>query len=164
MANPGLSSLTRAGRGFDSLRKYTGEGTIAFGTPFLAFQITSAERGHMAGEAVSGTLSMLMTPLVAGVIGAVIAVALPGIGTGIGVSLIVSALAGAATEAAVAPIGHGITGLTKLGRDLQALHMGGSYQDTQLAQRQRFLAVQQMNSAMPPARRYLGQEALLMHR
>jgi hypothetical protein len=42
--------------------------------------------------------------------------------------------------------------------------MGGRYQDTELAERQRFIALQDMSSATISGRRYLGQEALLMHR
>jgi hypothetical protein len=53
---------------------------------------------------------------------------------------------------------------TGLNKRIRHLEMGGNYKDTELAQRQRFIAIQDMNSAMIPGRRYLGQEALLMHR
>jgi hypothetical protein len=53
---------------------------------------------------------------------------------------------------------------TDLNKQLRHLEMGGSYIDTESAQRQRFLAIQDMNSAIIPSRRYLGQEARLMHR
>lgn len=49
-------------------------------------------------------------------------------------------------------------------KNIRHLEMGGSYQDSELASRQRFIALQDMNASMIPGRRYLGQEALLMHR
>lgn len=53
---------------------------------------------------------------------------------------------------------------TDLHKNVRHLEMGGAYQDSEIAQRQRFIAIQDMSSAMIPSRRYLGQEALLMHR
>ena len=53
---------------------------------------------------------------------------------------------------------------TDTNKRIRHLEMGGAYVDTESAQRQRFIAIQDMNAAMIPGRRYLGQEALLMHR
>src|SRR5271166_4495538 len=46
---------------------------------------------------------------------------------------------------------------TDLHKSVRHLEMGGSYQDSESAQRQRYLAIQDMNSSMIPGRRYLGQ-------
>ncbi len=53
---------------------------------------------------------------------------------------------------------------TNLDKRVRHLEMGGNYKDTEVAQRQRLIAIQDMNSSLIAGRRYLGQEALLMHR
>lgn len=52
---------------------------------------------------------------------------------------------------------------SNLHKNMRHLEMGGSYQDSELAQRQRMIALQDMNASMIPGRRFLGNEARLMN-
>lgn len=60
-------------------------------------------------------------------------------------------------------IGHGVQMFNDANRNIRHLNMGGDYKDTEIAYTMRQRAAQEMAGSIMNARRYLGQEALLMH-
>jgi hypothetical protein len=128
----------------------------------IAYQASKAGRGGLLPSVVGQSLGVAAGLPIAG-FAAVGLSLIPGIGT-LTAAILGNALAGYADVRLGSSFIKQIRLFTGLHKRIRHLEMGGNYRDTESAQRQRFLAIQDMNSSMIPSRRYLGQEALLMHR
>lgn len=139
-----------------------GIGVGVTGAALIGYQASRAGRGGFMPSILGQSAGLVASIPIAGFASAALCL-IPGIGP---TAAILAGLA--ASDYAEFRIGSALIKkfrlFTDLNKRVRHLEMGGNYKDTELAQRQRFLAVQDMNSSMLPARRYLGQEALLMHR
>lgn len=135
---------------------------MAYSMALVGFQAKRTGRGGfvsaVVGQAAAGAVGI---PL-AGFASAAVA-CIPGIGPVTAV-IIGSVLADYGEYRIGSSMVKAVRHFTDTAKRVRHLEMGGSYQDSELSQRQRFYAIQDMNGARTPSRRYLGQEALLMHR
>lgn len=132
------------------------------GIGLVAYQASRSNRGGFVPAIVGQVGAIGVGSILAGVAASGFAL-IPGIG--IAAASVLGALLADYPEYAIGTwMGRKVRLFTDVNKKIRHLEMGGSYQDSQLAHRQRFIALQDMSSAMIPARRYLGQEALLMHR
>lgn len=143
-----------------------GVGLGALGTvqdiALIGFQASNAGRGGFVPSIVGQSTAIGLGIPISGFAAAGLSL-IPGVGP-LAAALIASTLSGYAELRFGSALIKKLRVFTNLNRQIRHLEMGGSYVDSELAQRQRFLALQDMNSAMIPSRRYLGQEARLMHR
>lgn len=157
----GLTAGQKASRSFWSGIRFGGAG-ILFGAGIAAFEAAHADRGEKLPTLIGKGAAAIMYPAMAGAAAAPLAL-IPGIGP-IAAVVLASILVAYPNEAMGNSITRGVRMFTNLNKSIRHLEMGGNYKDTELAYRQRQIAVQDMNAALIPGRRYLGQEALLMHR
>lgn len=139
-----------------------GAGWLAVGVPLAAFEAANAPKGQKISMLTGQTGGLLMYPALAGVASMGLSV-IPGIGP-ITAVVLGSMLAAYPDNLLGNSLARKVRTFSEFGLRSRHLEMGGSYQDTLLAERQRQIAIQDMNATMIPGRRYLGQEALLMHR
>lgn len=159
--NLGLPAAKRSQSSFFSGLSYGAKGTPINGI-LAAFEVAEAERGQKVPTLLGKTAGIMAYPVLTGI--ATVGLSLiPGIGTGAAVFMSLF-LAGYESDLLGNSISRKIKTFTEFGKRVRHLEMGGSYIDTELARRQRLLAIQDINATMIPRRRYLGQEALLMHR
>lgn len=158
------ASLNRS----ESIRKafLGGVGLGAFNSvsdvAMLGFQASKAGKGGFVPAMVGQSMTIAAGIPLAGFAAAGISL-IPGVGP-FAAALIGEALVGYGELRFGSALIKKVRYFTDLNKNVRHLEMGGSYKDSELAQRQRFIAVQDMNASMIPGRRYLGQEALLMHR
>ena len=128
----------------------------------VGFQASRAgKRGFVPAIIGQSAASVIGIPI-AGVASAA-ACLIPGIGPGIA-AVIGTMVSGYSDVMIGGYLSNKVRLFTDLNYRIRHLEMGGDYQDTLTAQRQRLRAVQDMNASLIPGRRFLGQEALLMHR
>jgi hypothetical protein len=144
--------------------KFVTEGAVLFGAPLVAFELANSKRGEMLPTLATDVGGLVSQGILTAGIMAGMSVLLPGIGTGIGAGLAATLIASGPNSLIEKGIGRSVRSFTQLSQHVRRLEMGGDYQDTESAQRQRFLGIQEMNAAVQTSRRYLGQEALLFHR
>lgn len=157
----GLSAGQKASRSLWSGLRVGGSG-ILFGVGVAAFEASHADRGEKVPALIGKTIGAVMYPALVGAASIGLSL-IPGVGP-IAAAVIGSILASYPSEAAGNSITRGVRMFTNFNKNLRHLEMGGRYQDTELAMRQRSIAIQDMNASLLPGRRYLGREALLMHR
>lgn len=130
--------------------------------PFIAYEAATAQRGEVIPTATGRVAGLMAYPALAGVMAAGVAM-MPGVGVA-AAGLIAGLMALYPNALLEDGISRRIRVLSNAARQVRRLEMGGAYEDTETAQRQRMLAVQEMSSTMQISRRYLGQEARLFHR
>lgn len=128
----------------------------------IGFQGSKAERGSRLPAILGQGAAMIPGTVLAGFASIGLCL-IPGIGPA-AAAIIADTLLGYADYRMGAALAKPIRMFTETNKRIRHLEMGGSYIDTEMASRQRIYAIQDMNSAMIPSRRYLGQEALFMHR
>lgn len=128
----------------------------------IGFQATRAGRGGFVPAIVGQSIGIAAGIPLAGFASAAVSL-IPGIGPFAAV-IIGSTLASYGELRIGSAMIKNVRYFTDANKRIRHLEMGGSYQDSETAQRQRFIAIQDMNASLIPGRRYLGQEALLMHR
>lgn len=136
--------------------------TAAQDVAMIGFQASKAGRGEMVPAVVGQSIGIAAGIPLAGFASAALCL-IPGIGP-LTAAVIGTAMASYGEVRFGAAFTKKIRMFTNLNKSIRHLEMGGRYQDTEIAMRQRMIAINDMNSATMPARRYLGQEALLMHR
>lgn len=132
------------------------------GAALIGFQAAKAERGSVLPSIVGQSIALGASIPLTGMASAAISL-IPGIGPAAAI-LIGSILADYGELRFGSSLIKKFRQFSSINKQVRHLEMGGSYIDSETAQRQRFLALQDMNASMIPGRRYLGQEALLMHR
>ena len=148
-------------KGFSAGLKMAGAGLI-LNIPIAAYETSKAPRGQLAPSFGGAATGSLIGTLAAGVTTSAICL-IPGLP--LTAAAILGAMASAGPQSYFTKkASRAIRMFTNFDKSIRHLEMGGNYKDTELAQRQRFIALQDMHAALIPGRRYLGQEALLMHR
>lgn len=143
-----------------------GIGFGAFGAAqdvaMIGFQVSKAGRGGVVPAIVGQSMAIAAGIPIAGFASAALCL-VPGIGP-FAAAIMGNLLTNYAEIRFGSTLSKKVRLLTEFNKQTRHLEMGGSYQDSELASRQRLIALQDMNSSMTPSRRYLGQEARLMHR
>jgi hypothetical protein len=155
---------SRARRAAFMFRKSAGwafDGTI-LGVPIIAAQAAGAQRGEVVPTLISGTTSLATQPLIMSTIASGLAL-IPGIGQGaaLGLAFVGSLFPAAAVDSG---INRAVRTFSRFGKEVHRLEMGGDFQDSTSAAQLRMRGIEDMNAAMISSRRYLGQEARLLHR
>ena len=139
-----------------------GLGSAAVSSAMIGFQANKAGRGGLVPAMVGQGAAILGMIPVAGFAAAALCL-VPGIGP-----VTAAIVAGLASDYAEYRIGSQLIKhvrfFTDTDKRIRHLEMGGNYRDSEIAQLQRFQAIQDINASMVPGRRYLGQESRLMHR
>lgn len=154
---PVIKSRNSFIRGFDEAKS-----GILWSMPLAAIELAGAKRGEITPTLAGKTVGMVSYSLLSGAITTGLAM-IPGInvGTAAFMAMMLAMYPNTKIESGIT---RAVRSLTNVGRQVRHLEFGGSYQDTETAYQQRQLAAQAIGSAMPAARRYLGQEALFFHR
>lgn len=127
----------------------------------IGFQASRAGRGGMIPAIAGQSVTIAAGVPLAGFTAAAISL-VPGIGP-FAAAIIAESLVGYGEYRFGSYLIKQFRTFSDIHKSIRHLEMGGSYQDSELAQRQRSIAIQDMNASMIPGRRYLGQEALLMN-
>jgi len=140
-----------------------GVGLVAM--PAMLYSAARAPRGEKVGTFAAVGSSLAVCPGAAGA-AALTAAFLPGIGpvAAMAMPFVAAALAYTPASRLEQILRQGVRTFNQWEKSTRRLECGGDYRDTELASNQRRAAISEMNSALVPARRVLGQEALLMHR
>lgn len=154
-----LPSARRVSGSFYKAMKLSGDGMF-LAAPFIGLEVASAEPGDRLATGAASTAGLFTYPVLAGMIAA--GLAMTGVGTPAAawIALVLAAFPNSKVEDG---IHRGIRSFTDWGRQVRRLEMGGRYQDTEQARAQRYQAISAMSATMQNSRRYLGQEALLLH-
>ncbi len=136
--------------------------SLSTGMAMVGFQAKRAGRGGFVSAVVGQTAAAAVGIPLAGFAAAGLCL-IPGVGP-----VAAAAVGGLLSDYAELRIGtqfvKAVRYFTDTAKRIRHLEMGGSYKDSELAQRQRFFAIHDMNATMIPNRRYLGQEASFLHR
>lgn len=149
------------GLGFKKGFHMVGEGW-ALNLPFIALEAGMAQRGEMLPTIAGRTAGMIMQPVMGGIVsaGLVATLGLNPVGAAVAGSLLVAAGANYVENKLI----RGIRVLKREAANSQRLSFGQSFKDNPTARAMRMRAVQEMNYTSVPARRWLGQEARILHR
>jgi hypothetical protein len=130
--------------------------------PVAAVSAAMAPRGEKLTTFAATSSTMVTYPLISAGSAKLISL-VPGIGKGTAIflSMFASLYPAAVVDNAV---DRSFRKFSRIGRDMRRLEMGGDFRDTESAARLRSQAVQDMSAALTTGRRFLGQEARLLHR
>ena len=131
-------------------------------TAMIAFQVANAERGEAVPALATGIISIGTYGALTAVITAGLLM-VPGVNVGVA-SFLALGLAMPPEMMLESKMMSGFKYMTKVGNTTKRLEMGGDYKDTDTATSYRHQALMEMSGAFQPSRRYLGQEARLLHR
>lgn len=133
-----------------------------WGIPVVALEVATAKRGEMIPTLAGASVSLAIQPVAGGIASAALAVTLgmPPAAAALAASLLV----GYVTTKVEHKLIHGLTELSKEGASAQRVRFGGGYVDTRTAQQRRNRAALELAGAMTTSRRWLGQEALFLHK
>lgn len=160
-AAPSLPVGMRSSKAFYSAFRWGATGNL-ISVPFIAFEVANAQRGEVLPTA-AGTVGGLMSyPVISGVLAAGLTL-IPGVGPA-AATVMASLLALYPSSRVEQNVTRGFRTLTDIGRNVRHLEFGGNYIDTASAQQERMNALQEMSGSFQTSRRYLGQEAAIMHR
>jgi len=135
---------------------------IMFGVPLIALEAGTAKPGEQIPIMTGRLAGLAMQPALGGVVSA-------GLTAALGFPPAAAAIAGSILAAYVstkieAPLIKGLTWVSKHGQEAQHVTFGGDIEDSLTAQKRRQRAMREMSGALTPARQWLGQEALILHR
>jgi hypothetical protein len=141
--------------------KFASEGAY-WGLPILAMEVASAKRGELIPTLAAQSVSLAVQPVLGGIAAA-------GLTATFGLPPVAAALAGTllvgyATNQFTHTLIRGFSELTAEGRFAQKLRFGGDYIDTKTSQQRRQRAAIELTGTSTTSRRWLGQEALFLHR
>jgi hypothetical protein len=156
-----MSAAKRASHMFRKSSSWAFEGSM-LAVPVIALSTAMADRGEKVPTAVATTASIFTYPAYMGVISAGLSL-LPGVGRGTAMFLAFFA-AMHPTSVTEGAVNRSVRTFTRLGSQVRSLEMGRSFIDSELAINNRLRAIQDMNGSLINSRRYLGQEARLLHR
>jgi hypothetical protein len=156
-----LSATRRASYMFGKGVRWGFDGNVV-AIPFLAANVAMSQRGERLSTAAGSVAGMGTFGISQGVIAAGLSL-IPGIGQG---AVLFASMLGAMYPSALVDsfVSRQARTLTDIGRNIRRLETGAGFTDSETAARSRLGAVMEMSAAMQTSRRYLGQEARLMHR
>jgi hypothetical protein len=130
--------------------------------PLVALEAGTAQKGEMIPTLTGRMAGLMAQPVMAGMISAVLASTLgfPPVAAAVVSGLLVGAVATTYEDKLI----RTLTTLSKYGAESNHVRFGGSFQDSATAQARRQRALRDLAGASIPARRWLGQEALVLHR
>jgi hypothetical protein len=130
--------------------------------PFAAYDAAHQQRGERLPTLAGRTMGLTTLPAMSAAFASGLML-IPGIGP-------VAACA-IAPLAALYPnalfqksLARGFRRMSNFERDVRHLEMGGNFQDSLSAKASRMSAINEMNGTMVASRRFLGQEAAILHR
>lgn len=138
-----------------------GEGNM-LGVPFIGYEMAHAQRGEMMATLTGRTVGLFTYPVVTGATLAVMTM-IPGINL-VAYPMAAALLAAFPNTMLEDKIIGGISFLNQTGRRIRRLEVGGDFEDSESAYATRQRSLHDLTGTMQASRRYLGQEALLMHR
>jgi hypothetical protein len=135
---------------------------IIWGVPLIAFEAGSAQPGEQLPTFTGRLAGLAAQPIMSGIASA-------GLTATLGLPPAAAAIAGMVLAAYVGTkledkAIRGFKYLTQVGRQSRRVAFGGDYEDTLTAARRRSRAMQELAGALPNARQWIGQEALILHR
>jgi hypothetical protein len=135
---------------------------ILWGLPLVALEAGSAQPGEQLPTLTGRVVGLAVQPAIAGFTSAAMVATLgcPPAAAAITASILAAYIS---TEIEN-PLIRGLSWVSKQGRDGRRVMFGGDYQDTLTAQKRRQRALRDIAGALPPARQWMGQEALILHR
>lgn len=150
----------RSSRAFWKGMQWGAEGAL-IGLPFIALEAGLAHRGEVVPTAMARTAGLVTYPALSGLTSAALTVLFPELRG----AAFLGGLLGMYPDAMVqGGLLRGVRFMTDAARQTRHLEFGGTYQDSEFAQSQRRTALTEMSGALAASRRYLGQEAALLHR
>jgi hypothetical protein len=132
------------------------------GLPFVAYEMGTAQRGEMLATATGRVTGLCTYPVTAGLTLAMLS-AIPGVNV-VAYPIVAAILAQFPNSYLENKIISGIRTLNQAGRRIRRLEVGGDFEDSESASAARQRSLRELTGTMQTSRRYLGQEALFMHR
>jgi len=141
--------------------RFASEGAY-WAMPLVALEAATAQRGEMIPTIASQSISLAAQPMAAGIASATLTAtfALPPAAAAIAATVLV----GFATAEFEHKMVRGFTELTRTGARADRVRFGAGFVDTRSAQQRRQRAAIELAGALPTSRRWLGQEALFLHK
>lgn len=135
---------------------------ILWGIPALALEAGTAQPGEAVPIMTGRLAGLAVQPALGGAVSAALVAT-------IGCPPAAAAIAGGLLAAYLStkmedPLIKGLSWVSKRGQEGRHVTFGGSVDDTATAQKRRQRAMREMSGALTPARQWLGQEALTLHR
>lgn len=135
---------------------------ILWGLPLIALEAGAAQPGEQLPTLTGRLTGLAVQPAIAGLTSAAMVATL---GCPPAAAAIAASLAAAYVSTEIEnPLIRGLTWVTKQGKQGRHAMFGGDYQDSLTAQKRRQRALRDIAGALPPARQWMGQEALILHR
>jgi hypothetical protein len=136
--------------------------SLIYAAPLFGLEAGLAQPGEavpiFTGRLVGLTLQPALTGLIAA--GLTASIGCPP-GAAVVVAMIAAGYVGSKIEA---PMIKGLSFVVKSGTQARRLSFGGNYEDTVSDQKRRQRASRDLVGALPEARQWLGQEALILHK
>lgn len=141
--------------------RFASEGAY-WGIPLVAMEAVTAKRGEMVPTIASMSISLAMQPIASGVAaaGLTATLGLPPVAAAVAAILLV----GYASAELEHTLTRRLTAIGHAGEVLQRTRFGAGFIDTRSAQQRRQRAATELAGALPTSRRWLGQEAVFLHR
>ncbi len=135
---------------------------ILWGLPLIALEAGAAQPGEQLPTFTGRVAGLAMQPTIAGLTSSALVATL---GCPPAAAALLATLAAAYISTEIEnPLIRGLTWVTKSAEQSRHAAFGGNFQDTLTAQKRRQRAMRDLAGAMPPARQWMGQEALILHR
>jgi hypothetical protein len=134
----------------------------ALNLPFIALEAGAAQRGEMLPIIAGRTAGMLAQPVMGGIVsaGLVASLGLPPVAAAVAATMLIAVGSNYFENKLI----RGIQMLKRETANAQRLSFGQGFKDNPTARAMRMRAVQEMNYTLVPSRRWLGQEARILHR
>ena len=135
---------------------------IPFAIPLLALEAGMAQPGEQIPTLTGRLAGLTMQPALAGMASSALVAS---VGCPPAAAALLASLAVAYVSTQIEnPLIRGLSWVTKRGTESRRAMFGGDYEDSSTAQRRRQRAMRDVAGALPSARQWLGQEALILHR
>lgn len=156
----GLNQARRAKYMFGRGVQWGADGSL-FSVPLIAFSAATAQRGEKLSAATAAASSIATFPAIQGVIAAGLSL-IPGIGQGgaIFLSMFAAAYPSGLVDTFVS---RSVRTFSQFGLKQRRLETGQSWVDTEFAAQTRYNAQMELSASIQSTRRYLGQEAQILH-
>lgn len=130
--------------------------------PLVAFSAAAAKRGEKLAAGTAAMASAATFPVIQGVVAAGLSL-IPGIGP---TSVVFLSMLGAAYPSSLVDnfVTRKIRTFTQFGKEARTLEFGQNFQDSEFAATRRYIAQAEMAATIQSTRRFLGQEAQILHR
>ena len=151
----------QVGNSFWKGMRFAGEGAY-WAMPMIAIEAASAQKGEIVPTIAAQSLSLAVQPLAAGVASSALTLTLglPPAAAAIAATLVV----GYAASQLEHTLARGFAKIGHAGAVSERTRFGAGFLDTRTAQQRRQRAATELAGALPTSRRWLGQEAVFLHR